>query len=252
MQLAVRTLRILSVVAQDHPGGATMTEIAEQLSLPAPTAHRILKVLAAEGFLQRDESSLRYFPGEHLRRIAGTVRRASVAELATPHLRSLSDAFQETVFLAQWSGARVVCVALAESPRPLHVTVQIGTELPLHAAASARVLLAHRSSDAQIKQLLGSKRLPQFMPATPATAAEVVERLRLIRDRGYDVCDNELEASVWAISAPVRIEEKVLASLTIAAPHERSSDERHREHMRDALFASAEAVSADLALAGLG
>jgi len=80
--------------------------------------------------------------------------------------------------------------------------VQPGQSMPLHAAASARVILAYRDP-AMVESLLSTQPRPSFTPATVREINQVIDHLDEIRATGYDVCDSELDEGVWAVAAPV-------------------------------------------------
>lgn len=233
MQVVVRTLRILSLVGEGRPNGLSLTEIASELDLPLPTAHRILKLLVNEGMVYRDPHSRQHFPGAKLLALARPSSSAMMSEVAGPHVRALSRRFDETVFVTQLIGPRAICVALAESQRLLRITVDIGREMPLHAAASARVLLAYQD-EAFVRSVLSGYEMTKFTDKTPTTVDEVLERLEQIRRRGYEVSADELDKNIWAAALPLRLHGEVTASLTITAPIELSEKEDLRTSMLDA------------------
>ncbi len=63
--------------------------------------------------------------------------------VAEPIVADLNRTTGETVFLAELVGKQVVCFAIVQGTRLLRLFVDLGRALPLHAAASARVMLAH-------------------------------------------------------------------------------------------------------------
>lgn len=246
MQVVVRALRVLSLLGEERTDGLSLTEIGSLLDMPLPTAHRLLKVLMVEGFVHRNPSTLIYSRGDKLLRLAAPAPRTTFADTVRPHLQQLAGAFDETAFVAELVGPRAVCVALVESQRPLHLSVRIGHELPLHAAASARVLLAHLP-DPDARRLLESHDLTRFTEDTPRSVDAVMDHLRTVRHRGYDVCENELDRHVWAVSARITPSDGTLASLTLAAPMERSADADLRARMVQAVREAAAAVERDTA-----
>ncbi|GAB2458241.1 IclR family transcriptional regulator [Nocardioides hungaricus] len=241
MQVVIRAIRLLSAIGEAGPRGLSLTELATTLELPSPTAHRLLKVLVAEGMAYRDPQSLLYFPGEKMVTMARPRPAATLADQIRPHLRQLSDRFDETVFLTQLVGPRAVCVALAESQRPLRISVEVGREMPLHASVAARVLLAFRDDDL-VRDLLDGYQMSAFTPKTPTSTDDVLKRLGVIRNRGYEMSSDELDRNIWAVAVPVWLHDGVAASLTIVAPVERSVDEEHRAEMLDAARETASLV----------
>lgn len=118
--------------------------------------------------------------------------------------------------------------------------------MPLHAAASARVLLAWRDPE-ETRRTLGNRPLVGYTEDTPTTVEEVFRHLQVVRARGFDVCDSELDENVWAVSAPVRSStEDVVASVTLAAPTQRMATEVARTSAIRVVSSAAVAMSADL------
>jgi DNA-binding IclR family transcriptional regulator len=251
VQVVVRALSVLRALSGEQRG-LTMGELSERLRVPLASTHRMLAVLETERFVTRSTSNRRYFLGPAARDL-GRTDMARESPLVTPHeaVAAASRATGETVFLAELVGSGVICLALAESRHPLRVFVRVGQEMPLHAAAAARVLLAGLPS-AEARGLL-ERRTPlvAFTDDTPSTVDQAMDRLAVIDRRGYDICHSELDENVWAVSAPVRSStDEVVASVTLAAPMQRVADAAAREAAAAAVLDAAAAMSADLGWVG--
>lgn len=246
MQVVVRALAVLRTLAP-RTEGLSLAALADELGVPAGSMHRMLAVLEAEHFVTRSPSNRRYFLGPAARQLAEENSRRH-ALLVTPHraLTAAAHASGETVFLTELVGDRAVCVALVESEHPLRMFVRIGQEMPLHAAASARTLLADLDTD-DVRRLLATRPLRAFTDETFTEPEQVLDHLAVVRARGYDVCDDELDRGVWAVAAPVRGSTgRVVASATLAAPAYRVADPDRRQECRTAVETAAAAMSADL------
>ncbi|MER5335687.1 IclR family transcriptional regulator [Micromonospora sp. NPDC002717] len=246
MQPVVRALEMLRTLAR-HGDGMSMKDLHETLDIPLGSAHRLLAVLAEQEFVTRSPVNRRYFLGPAARQLAEQNSRRT-STLVAPHPAVLAAAAEsgETVFLAELVGNRVVCIALIESVHPLRLFVRIGQEMPLHAAASARALLADMDTDI-VRALLAERPLTAFTPDTPATPDAVIEHLAVVRARGYDVCDDELDRGVWAVAAPVRSSTgTTCASITLAAAADRMRDPVARARATHLVLATAARLSAEL------
>jgi IclR family acetate operon transcriptional repressor len=180
--------------------------------------------------------------------LSSVARRETLAATAEHNMKALSERFNETVMLTQLIDGRAVCVALVESRRPLHLSVKIGQAVPLHAAASARVLYSGFDDDS-IRSLLSDHAFVQLMPGTPANVDEVLTHVENIRRYGYDVCDNEFDFDIWATAAPVRDSTgTIVAAVTLTAAQERSLPEQHRHEIVRAVVATADDIT--LAIGG--
>lgn len=242
MNVVVRALNALTLIGESHTG-ISLTDASERLGYPLATTHRLLKVLSDEEFIRRDPVTLQYHQGRRLQRLSSVARRETLAVSAELNLKALSERFNETVMLTQLIDRRAVCVALFESRRPLHLSVKIGQAVPLHAAASARMLYSDFDDDS-IRDLLKDHHFARLMPGTPANTAEVLTHIENIRAYGHDVCDNEFDFDIWASSAPVRDQTgAIVAAVTLIASQERSLPGQRRHEIIEAVIATAENIT---------
>jgi DNA-binding IclR family transcriptional regulator len=236
-------LRILGASQE----GLTLQELSRTLGASPATMHRLLAVLSQEDFVVRATGTRRYSLGPSIFALAPSGR--PIATVARSHLEALRASTGETAFLTELIGSRPVCVALVESHRPLRLFVRVGQQLPLHAAASSRAILAF-TDDARLEAMLADQELPRYTDETPFTLDEVKQRLSDVRLRGYDVCNEELEPNVWAVGAPIAASDgSVTASVTVAGPLDRL-DAAVREAIIDEVTRAGAAISAVLGYRG--
>lgn len=246
MQVVVRALRVVQLLAGSSRG-LTLSEISQHLELPVATTHRIAAVLERERFITRSVSNRRYFLGPAARELTSSdLLRESPLVFAHQAVANASKKTGETVFLSEFAGDKVVCLALSESTYPLRLFVRVGQTMPLHAAASARALLAWQPP-ARIRRLLEGTPLTTFTDETLSTVNEVLAHLAVVRERGYDMCESELDDNVWAVSAPVRSStDEVVASITLASPAQRIARSSERSAAIAIILDAAREMSADL------
>ena len=245
MQPVVRALRILRAIA-DSSGGLGLQELADTLELPVSTVHRLLGVLEAEKFVLRTPKGKRFLLGPAVRSLLASTSSDLLRRVAQPAMLRLNRSTGETVFLAELVGKEVICVALSEGTRPLRLSVRLGHALPLHAAAGARVILGSLDED-DAASLLAGVDFTRWTPRTITDPAELRRHLSLVRERGYDVCDDEMDNHVWAVAAPIReLTGSVRAALTVVAPLPTVGDAARRLHLQEAVRDAAAEVSAEL------
>lgn len=246
MQVIVRSLSILRTLAHSA-GGLSLAELSDRIGIPVSSAHRLMGTLESEGFVTRSTTNRRYFIGPASRELAEAGRQhQSPLVTAHPAVVEAGRVSGETIFLCEFTGAAVVCIAMTDSTRPLRLFVRVGQTMPLNAAASARVLLAWRDPE-EVRQVLSRSALLRYMRGTPVSVAEVFSHLQLIRSRGYDICDSELDDNVWAVSAPIRSSTgDVVASVTLAAPFHRMGTEEAKSWAISTVRDTASEMSGDL------
>lgn len=204
MQTIDRVVSIMQRVAE-APAGVTLSELSRQTGLAPATCHRLLRSLSASGMVERDDTTKRWRPGIGLVRIASSVSPAAgYGALVDPVLATLRDRWQECFYFSNLTDGEVVCVRSVETTEPhrMSVRVPLGRRMTLHASAAAKAILAHLTED-EARQLLASVQLEQFTQYTMTTIDEIMGDLAATRDRGFAVCDQEIELGVAAYAAAI-------------------------------------------------
>lgn len=242
-----RALGLLSAVAQ-RGSSLTLQEIAEMQKLPLSTAHRLVAVMQAEGYLVRAKRTRLYSLGPAVRALITQTSSDFIRRIAEPTVRRLNIETQETVILVEFIGSDAICFNIREGRRALRLYVELGSKMPLHASASARVLLA--DLDDQAARLMLGARVPleKWTERTITDIEEIVSHLDLVRAQGYDICDDEMENSTWAVAAPIRdFSGSVLASICVVVPlRSMEGDNEERQNLTDAVVLAAREISQEL------
>ncbi|SRR6266571_5496790 len=227
-QVLERTFGILEVFTESQPEWGT-TQVARELDLPVPTVHRILAALKRLGYVSQHEESRRFRLGLAALSLGERARTlADLRPVAIGPLRRLSDATGETALLTVLSPARdrSVCLERVETSQPLRLSVQPGRQLPLHAGASQKALLAFMPSD-EIDRLIAQP-LERFCAATIISRPALRRELTAIRARGWSSSCEETNVGVWGIAVPVLSAADVVCAVGIAGPSPRLTVERVR------------------------
>ncbi len=150
------------------------------------TAHRLATALEVHGMLRRDDDG-RFTIGYRALSLArGVGASLPLIDGARPVLARLRDDTGESVQLFVRDGDSRVCVASLESPHGLRTIVPNGAVLPLDQGSGGRVLQGETEPDI-----------------------------------GFVVSVAEREAGVASVSAPVVVEGRVVAAISVSGPIER-------------------------------
>jgi DNA-binding IclR family transcriptional regulator len=244
-QVLERTFGILEAFTESSPEWRT-TDLARVVGLPVPTVHRILAALTRLGYLSQHEDTKRFRLG--LAALALGERARAVADLrpvAIGALRQLTQATGETALLTVLSPERdrSICLERVETPQPLRLSVQPGLQLPLHAGASQKALLAFMP-ERDIDNIL-MQPLERFCRSTITSPAGLRRELDTIKTRGWAGSYEETNVGVWGIAVPVLSDSDVVCAVGIAGPSARLS--AHRVH-QDLGFVHKSAVAIGRAL----
>jgi IclR family pca regulon transcriptional regulator len=120
-----------------------------------------------------------------------------------PHLLRLHRETGMVVALAVPDGSDVLIVErLWGQDVQLRIIFQTGVRFPMYASALGHCMLAFQPP-AIVEQVLERTRLEPLTPQTVVDPAALIERLRRVRERGFDIADEELFAGARAVAVAV-------------------------------------------------
>ena len=102
---------------------------------------------------------------------------------------------------------------------PQQVTIKaalcVGEQEPLHTTALGKVLI----SELNLKELFGDTPLEQYTPKTITSLEELEQHLKVVREQGYAIDDEEYCPGLFCIAAPIRnYKSEIVAALSISGP----------------------------------
>jgi DNA-binding IclR family transcriptional regulator len=244
LQVLERAFTVLGLFTREHPEWTT-TEAARATGLPIPTAHRILTTLRWHGLLVRDDLTKSYRLGWAAVDLGDRARVAvDLSRIATPTLARLAEQTGETALLMVPNDRRdrAICLERVESSQPLRLSIEPGRELPLHAGASQKVLLAFMQP--QEREAVLAEPLQQLCRATIVNPEFLREHLRAIRRRGWAISSEENNIGAWGVALPILDGRgRVLASLGLAGPTARFCRQELADSVRRLRLAAFEILS---------
>lgn len=242
MNVVVRALDVLSCLAEER-SGMTLQQLHEVLDIPLGSLHRLLGTLEQSRFVSRSQRTKRYTLGPAARRLGSTdAEQTGIIPTPAPITRAARQS-TESVFITRILDDRVICTSLVESIHHLRLFVRPGQEMPLHAAASARIILAHREPSF-VERLLTNAPRDAYTGMTIREVNRIINHLAEARRQGFDVCDSELDPDVWAIAAPIYEEDgRVESGVTLAAAARRMESPTRRADVTLMVLQAARALS---------
>lgn len=202
MQTIKRCLDILELLS-NNTNGIGISELSLKTNLAKSTIHRILQSLMEYNMVSQDDETRKYRLGLGTFILGSkALETISIRDIVHPYLMSLRDEFNATAFLAVLSNDKVICVEKFDSPKKLRYFVDIGTNMPAHCAASAKAIMAYQDQEF-LEGVVSELELYRYSNNTITTREDLLSEYKIIKNRGYSVCDNEMEDLVIGISAPI-------------------------------------------------
>ncbi len=201
MTSTLRCFQVLELFAEE-PFERSASDIAEILSTPKATAHRLCTTLVESGFIQRVPASKRYrLTAKSLWVGSGYLRHSAIYRAAFFPMQALSKQIPGTVQLGVLSEGRVLFIHSVGYPRSIDAFADVGLQRALHATAAGKLFLADMALD-KVEQLM-THEIKQYTGRTIVTFTKMKKELLQIAAKGYAVNDEELLPGYYYIAAPV-------------------------------------------------
>jgi DNA-binding IclR family transcriptional regulator len=208
----------LSVLAR--MGELTAAELADHINEPRTSVYRILQALEENGLVEPGTRRGSFELGLRLFTLGSAVARRFNDErtAALPAMERLHDQTLQTIFLTVRREFEAFCVERLDGQQVGVMILPVGGTVPLHSGANARALLAFEP-ETFWDAFLAHRPLERFTDKTPTTRAALVKELRLIRDEGYGISDEDVIPHVASIAAPIFDHaRRIRASISMSGP----------------------------------
>jgi IclR family acetate operon transcriptional repressor len=197
-----RTVAVLGALVGNHEG-LTLAEVARRAQLDEATALRYLRSLASHDLVTRDEKSGRHSLGLGLFQLgqqAGGI--ADVRKLALPHMERLLEQFEETVNVGYAHQHRLVVIEVLESKRSIRKGATVGEVDVWHASALGKAILSSLP-ESQAVEILDSEERIRYTERTKVEIGDLLDDLRVTRERGFAIDDEEFEEGLRCVAAAI-------------------------------------------------
>lgn len=216
-----RSLAILERIA-DSNQGLTLSELSKVLGLPKNAIFRITNTLRAEGYVVRDERSMRFTLTSKLGRLAsGPLETRDLIEVSFGEMRTLRDQTGETVQIGRRIGSEGVVLAHVESTQPLRISVDAGLRFPLYNNAPGKMLLATLPV-VERDRLIGEIDLIKCTDRTILKREELRKECDRVLSRGYATDCAEADEGIHCVAAAIRDSQGItIGTVWVSAPSRR-------------------------------
>jgi DNA-binding IclR family transcriptional regulator len=200
IQSVDRAARILKVLASG-PRRLGVSEIADRLALTRPTVHGLLQTLQAHGFVEQDRDSDKYQLGAGLLQLGNSYLDLNeLRARSLVHAERLAARADAAVRVGVMHGVSVVIVHHVFRPDSTLQILEVGAELPPHASAMGKAMLAY-APDYAVDDLLAEP-LPRLTSRT-LTPAALREELADVRERGFAREKDEAILGESSVASPI-------------------------------------------------
>lgn len=219
---AERTVRILELLAA-APTRLTLADLHARTGYPRSSLHALLRTLRELRWIETDAGGTAYGIGARAL-LCGTAYLD--ADPALPHAIGLIEELRAetgyTTHFARLSGASVLYLATRESNRYPRLLTRVGRQLPAHATALGRALLAELT-DAEVDRLLPDP-LPRPTERTIGDRARLHAELERVRECGYAAEREQAVAGTACVAVAVGYRIPATDAISCSMPVECATD----------------------------
>ncbi|BCP52366.1 hypothetical protein K32_09830 [Kaistia sp. 32K] len=217
---------VLDIVGQS-PGDVTVAGLSSQTGWPRATLYRILSAATAHGFLRLDPRSNTYTLGFRFIELAQNVwSSGDLVTTASLELRRLRDITGETTHLGVLQGDQMLALGKFEGPHPHKDAARLGIRKPLHSTSQGKAVLAFLPEH-DVEALIARMNFRSSTKHSITDPDLLRSQLRIIRQRGYAIDDEEAAIGTRCVGAPILDSTgRPVAAISLAGPTYRVTNER--------------------------
>jgi len=222
-----RALGLLKVLGSGNPQGMRLTDIAAASGINQPSAHRALKALMAEGFVEQVEASRRYrLALDFFVLAARAAHSGSLRGTARPALLRLSSTLSDSVFLLVRNGFDAVCLDRVEGPFPIRTfTGDIGGKVPLGIGQGSLAILSYLPADE--RETIIRFNVPRLLDRGSFDEVGLRMQIENVRKTGFASLNTGLIPGMAGVGVPILdAEGRAVAALSIGTLSERLEGDR--------------------------
>lgn len=244
VQSLQRGLGVILALSGAEP--QTVTQVAERACITRAAARRFLLTLEELGYAASSVDGRYSLTPQVLELGYAYLSSLALPEVAMPHLQALVDEVHESSSVSVLDGADVVYVARVPAGRIMTVSINVGTRFPAHATSMGRVLLAGLTDD-RLDEVLRSADLKRLTAATITNVGALRAEIERVRTQGFALVDQELEAGLCSVAAPVHGPAgDVVAAVNLSTHATRASARDIKRDLLPPLLATAARIERDL------
>ncbi|GEK70251.1 IclR family transcriptional regulator [Paracoccus denitrificans] len=213
-----RALAILDFVASQRKP-VTTVEIAQELGLPVPTAHRLISNLEARQMVQKAPGTKRFWVGNRLVVLAGkTISNAFRTARRHAVLTAVAGEIGEQCEIGIVRNNRVVYVDSVRVAPSQGLQFDPGTDAPLYCTSTGKIYLSRMPGAARDK-LVRTLPMQQHTPNTITDPDALLAVLAEVRRKGWASTNEEYVQGVVGCAVPITAPDGTLiACLGVSVP----------------------------------
>ncbi|MCZ8271583.1 MAG: IclR family transcriptional regulator [Beijerinckiaceae bacterium] len=204
MKSVRNAMKALELFIEQNPS-VSVSQVSEHLGLPRSSASRLMSAMRESGMIEQEQKGGHYRPGLLAYRLGSAyAAHRSPRETMRSAMQELATQTRHSCWLSTLSGTEISILEGIHGGYPIRLVVEIGSQLPAHATAGGKALLA-RKADAQVRALFGQARLEGFTDRTITSVEDLLAELAVIRHNKWAATNQEMIEGITSYAISIRI-----------------------------------------------
>ena len=180
-----------------------ITDIYEKTGLPKSSIFAILSELENLGYVAKTPEG-KYSLTLKLYRIGlERLSQIDIRQAARPEMEGIAENLRGTVHLAILENGKALYIDKVNGPGFVQFSTHIGQSQMLHSSGVGKCLAAYMT-DEQLAGAISKHGMPRFTERTVTSFPAFKASLAQVREQGYALEDEEGEAGIRCMAAPIR------------------------------------------------
>jgi len=224
----------------DRKRHATISQLSSRTGLSRAAVRRCLYTLRQLGFAGCDDHG-RFFLRPRILVLGHSyLSTTPLSTSAQPVLDHLGQRLHESASVAILDDLDIIYVARAHVTRVMPIDIGVGSRLPSFCTSMGRVLLAQMEAE-EMETYLRRVKFIRYTEHTVNSIEKLRQVLRLVRENGYCIVDQELEIGLRSMAVPITTgDDHVVAALNVGAHAQRVSIQQMQTRFLPQLRAAAQ------------
>ena len=221
----------------------SISDVVTKLNLTRSNVNKLLATLEMFGYVEYNRYTGNFRLGVKTFQISQAyINKLNIIEISIQVLQQLKQQTGESAYISVMRDGNVVYLNVIETDHAVRVLPRIGNVGPAYATATGKAQLAYYDQR-DIDKLYPGEMIT-FTKNTIGSMDALKADLKLIKERGYSMDDEEYELGVRCVGAPVRdFMGNVIAGISVSAPVERIPMERVEAEVAHIVQEAAKALS---------
>ena len=209
-------------------GNLSVLEIMDILQYNRSTTYRLVNTLEKNGFIQKTTETTYEASSELVEKLLGSNSSMDFElKLGIAHAADeFKELTKETIFVGALKGSQVFATHVIPGSYPTRTHYEIGEKLPAYLSAAGKCILAFQSPN------VWAVYKKKFTSELQSNSELFFKELEQVKEVGYAIDNEDAEAGVRCVAAPIWKDGSVIAAIAITGPSVRMSKEMDEENSK--------------------